>query len=182
MGARRVLSSCLLHASHGQTWRPRASTNQSLPSRLSQSLVCVFLSLEQARSHLCHGGSACSFVLFAPRISRTNVAPSSKHEPVFTMSVESKCCVFFFLTPEQSRSHLCHVRSVCSSHLLYSTNLADKRGALEQARPSLHHVGSVKVFCETSGVSWQLARFWKLASETSPIYELYQFIVRSDIA
>ena len=41
--ARRVLPSCLLYASRGQTWRPRASTNQSLPCRLSQSVVSVFI-------------------------------------------------------------------------------------------------------------------------------------------
>ena len=33
------LSSCFLHASRGQTWRPRASTTQSLPCRFSQSLL-----------------------------------------------------------------------------------------------------------------------------------------------
>ena len=38
------LRSCLLHASRGQAWRPRARTNQSLPSGFSQSLVCVSLS------------------------------------------------------------------------------------------------------------------------------------------
>ena len=38
-----LLPSCLLHASRGQAWRPRARTNQSLPSGFSQSLVCVFL-------------------------------------------------------------------------------------------------------------------------------------------
>ena len=42
MWARRVLPCCFLHESRGQTWIPRASTNQSLPCRLSQSLVCVF--------------------------------------------------------------------------------------------------------------------------------------------
>ena len=36
MWSRRVLPSCLLHESRGQTWRPRASTNQSLPCRLVQ--------------------------------------------------------------------------------------------------------------------------------------------------
>ena len=38
-----LLPSCVLHASRGQAWRPRARTNQSLPSGLGQSLVCVFL-------------------------------------------------------------------------------------------------------------------------------------------
>ena len=57
--------------------------------------VCFFFEPRATRSHLCHVGSACSSILFAPRISRTNVAPSSKHEPVFTLSVQSKCCVCF---------------------------------------------------------------------------------------
>ena len=35
-----LLPSCLLHASRGQAWRPRARTSQSLPSGFSQSLVC----------------------------------------------------------------------------------------------------------------------------------------------
>ena len=43
MWARRVLPSCLLHESSEQTWHPRASTNQSLPCRFSQSVVSVFL-------------------------------------------------------------------------------------------------------------------------------------------
>ena len=32
-------------------------------------------------------------MLFAPRISQTDVAPSSKHDPVFAMSVQSKSSV-----------------------------------------------------------------------------------------
>ena len=83
--------------------------------------------------------------MFALRISRTNVAPSSKHEPVLSMSIQSKSCVCFFLSLERVRSHLCHVGSVCSSHLVCSTHLEDKRGALEQERTSPFHVGSVKV-------------------------------------
>ena len=53
----------------------------------------------------------------------------------------------FFLSLERARSHLCHVGSVCSSHLACSTHLEDKRGALEQERTSPFHVGSVKVLC-----------------------------------
>ena len=34
---------------------------------------------------------------------------------------------------EQARSNLCHVGSVCSSHLGGTTHLVDKRGTLEQA-------------------------------------------------
>ena len=90
---RVFLPSCLLQESRGQTWRPRARTNQSVPSRFSQSLVC------------------------------------------------------FFFKPRATRSHLYHVGSVCSSHLVCSTYLDEKRGALEQERPTLCHVGSVKVLC-----------------------------------
>ena len=87
-------------------------------------------------------------ILFAPRISWTSVAPPSKNEPVLSMSVQSKSCVcVFFLSLERVRSHLCHVCSVCSSHLVCSTHLEDKRGALEQERTSPFHVGSVKVLC-----------------------------------
>ena len=119
-------------------------------------------------------------ILFAPRISRTNVDPSSKNKPVFTISVDSKCC-FFFLSLEQARSHLCHVGSVCSSHLVCSTHLADKRGSLEQARTSLYHLVCVKVLCETGGVSWQLPRFWKLASDESlgEMLKICSFVVGS---
>ena len=89
------------------------------------------------------------------------MAPSSKHEPVFTMLGAVIVLCLFLLTPEQARSHLCHVLSVCSSHLVCATYLADKRRALEQARTSLYHVS------ETGGVCWQLARFWKLAGDKS---------------
>ena len=76
-------------------------------------VLCVcFFKPRATRSHLCHVSSACSSILFAPRISRTNVDPSSKHEPVFTMLGSVKVLCLFFLTPEQARSHLCHVRPV----------------------------------------------------------------------
>ena len=121
-----------------------------------------------------------------PRISWTNVAPSSKHDPICPMSFQSKSSVCFTIPfvpcrlsvfiPSRwyhasrgqtwhprasttqsvpclfsqsllcvSRSHLCHVGSVCSSHLGGTTHLVDKRGALEQARPNVCHVFSVKV-------------------------------------
>ena len=86
-------------------------------------------------------------ILFAPRISRTNVAPSSKHEPVFTMLGSVIVLCLFFLTLGQARSHLCHVLSLCSSHLVCATHLVDKRGPLEQARPNLCHVFSVSLLC-----------------------------------
>ena len=55
-------------------------------------------------------------------------------------------CVFL-LTLEQARSHLCHVSSVCSSHLSGTTHLVDKRGTLEQARPTFCYLRLVKVLC-----------------------------------
>ena len=86
-------------------------------------------------------------ILFAPRIWRTSGAPSSKNEPVLSLSIQSKSCVCVFLSLERARSHLCHVGSVCSSHLVCSTHLEDKRGALEQERTSPFLVDSVKVLC-----------------------------------
>ena len=162
-----LLPSCLLHPSRGQAWRPRARTNQSLPSGFSQSLVCVFL---KPRASTIPSVS-CRFTVLLPscwlHASRgQNVASSSKHDPICAMSVGlvKVLCVFFF-SLVQTRSHQCHVGTVCSSHLVCSTHLVDKRGAAEQERTSPFHVGSVKVFCETGWVSWQLARFWKLASD-----------------
>ena len=70
----------------------------------------------------------------------------------------------FFLTPEQARSHLCHVRSVCSSHLVCATHLADKRGALEQARPNLRHVGSV---CSSHLGGTTLGQTWHPRASTT---------------
>ena len=89
-----LLPSCLLHASRGQAWRPRARTNQSLPSGFSQSLVCVSFSPRASKIL----SVPCSFSVFLPscllHASRgQNVDPSSKHDPVFTMSVQSKSSV-----------------------------------------------------------------------------------------
>ena len=133
----------------------------------SKSCVCFFLGLEQARSHLCHVGSVCSshLVCSTHHADKRGALEQARTSLYDVYSVIVLC--LFFLTLGHARSHLCHVRSVCSSHLVCSTHLADKRGALEQARTSLYHVGSVKVFCEAGGVSWQLARFWKLASDKS---------------
>ena len=60
--ARRVLPSCLLYASRGQTWRPRASTNQSFPCRFSQSLVCVFFKPRESKIP----SVPCRFSVFLP--------------------------------------------------------------------------------------------------------------------
>ena len=90
------LPSCLLHASRGHTYILRASTNQSLPCRLSQSVVSVFLNPWASKIP----SVPCSSSVFLPSCllrtsSQTNLDPSSKHEPVVTMSAESKCCVCF---------------------------------------------------------------------------------------
>ena len=123
------------HASRGQTWHPRASATQSLPSLFRQSLLCV------SRSNLCHVGSVCSSHLVDKRGILEQARPNLCH--VFSVKV---LCVFL-LTLEQARSHLCHVGSVCSSHLGGTTHLVDKRGALEQAWPTFFYLRLVKVLC-----------------------------------
>ena len=146
-----------------------SSKNEPVFTMLGSVIVlCLFfLTLGHARSHLCHVRSVCFFhlVCFTHLVDKRGALEQERTSLYHLVSVKVLCV--FFLTPEQARSHLCHVGSVCSFHLVSSTHLADKRGPLEQARPSLYHVGSVKVFCETGGVSWQLARFWKLASDKS---------------
>ena len=53
-----------------------------------------------------------------------NVPSSSKNDPICAMSVGSvKVLCVFFLSLVQTRSHLCHIGSVCSSHLVCSTHL-----------------------------------------------------------
>ena len=79
-------------------------------------------------------------ISFTLRISWTSVAPSSMNEAVFTISVESKSCVCFFKPRASTIPSLpwglgVFFRLVCSTHL------TDKRGALEQARTSLYHLG-----------------------------------------
>ena len=134
----------------------------------SVKVLCVFLStLEQARIHLCPVGSMCSshLVCFTHLVDKRG-ALEQERTSLYHLGLVKVLCVFL-LALEQARSRLCHVLSACSSHLVCFTHLADKRGSLEQAQTSLYNVGSVKVFCEAGGVSWQLARFWKLASDKS---------------
>ena len=84
----------------------------------------------------------------ASRASRSN----SKGEKPCTFFLEkartdlSPACSVKVRHLEKARSNLCHLGSACSSHLVDPTHLVDKRGAHEQARPTLRHVGSVKVF------------------------------------
>ena len=87
-------------------------------------------------------------ILFAPRISWTKRGVLEQERiSLYHLGLVKVLCVCVFLKPRATRSHLCHVGSVCSSHLVCSTYLEDKRGALEQERPTLCHVGSVKVLC-----------------------------------
>ena len=129
------------HASRGQTWHPRASTTQSVPCLFSQSFLCV------SRSHLCHVGSVCSSYLGGTThlVDKRGALEQARPNVCHVFSV--KVLRVFLLTLEQAQSHLCHVGSVCSCHLGGTTHLVDKRGTLEQARPNLSHVFSVKVFC-----------------------------------
>ena len=146
-----------------------SSKNEPVFTMLGSVIVlCLFfLTLGQARSRLCHIRSVCSSHL----VCSTHLADKRGALEQARTSLDDVCSVIvlclFFLTLGHARSHLCHVRSVCFFHLVCFTHLVDKRGALEQERTSLYHVGSVKVFCETDGISWQLARFWKLASDKS---------------
>ena len=135
-----LLSSCLLHASSGQSV---ASSSKHDPicamSVVSAKILCVFfLRLVQTRSHhLCHVGSVYSSHFVAKR----GAPEQERTSPFHIGSVILFCVCVFFLSLERARAHLCHVRSVCSSHLVCSTHLEDKRGALEQERTSLYHVG-----------------------------------------
>ena len=87
-------------------FKSRASKITSVSCRLSQSAVSVFfLPLGKQDRACAMSAHRAPLILLAPRISRTNVDPSSKHGPVCAMSVASKWCVFFFVTLEQGRSH-----------------------------------------------------------------------------
>ena len=81
-------------------------------------------------------------ILFALRISWTIVELWSKHDPICAMSVGLvKVLCVFFLSLVQTRSHLCHVGSVYSSHLVA------KRGASSKNESVFTMLGSVIVFC-----------------------------------
>ena len=92
---------CSTHLTE-KTWIPPESTNQSLSCRLRQSDVSGFFLPLGKQDRVCAmSAQRVPPILLAPRISRTNVDPSSKHGHVCAMSVASKCCVFFFVTLEQ---------------------------------------------------------------------------------
>ena len=102
--------------------KPRANTIPSVP--------CCFCFNVLLSSCLLH--ASC----------RQNVASSSKHDPICAMSVGSvKVLCVFFLSLVQTRSHLCHVGSVYSSHLVA------KRGASSKNESVFTMLGSVIVFC-----------------------------------
>ena len=123
-----LFPSPLLHASRGQAWSPRARTKQSLPSRFSQSPVCVFQTRQSLPSRFSQS-LVCFFLsleqhdpisaMWARRVlppcllhasRRQNMASSSKHDPICATSVGSvKVLCVFFLSVERARSHLCQV-------------------------------------------------------------------------
>ena len=105
------------------------------------------LTFEQARSHLCHVGSVCSSHLGGTTHLVDKRGTLEQAWPTFSHLRLVKVLCVFLLTFEQARSHLRQFGSVCSSHLGGTTHLVDKRGTLEQARPNVCHVFSVKVFC-----------------------------------
>ena len=119
-----------------------SSKNEPVFTMLGSVIVlCLFfLTLGHARSHLCHVRSVCFFhlVCFTHLVDKRGALEQERTSLYHLVSVKVLCV--FFLSLEQTRSNLCHVRSVCSSHLVCSTHLVDKRGALEQARTSLYHV------------------------------------------
>ena len=129
----------------------RGALEQAWPTFFHLRLVkvlCVFLlTLEQARCHLRHVGSVCSSYLGGTtHVVDKRGALEQAWPTFFHLRLVKVLCVFL-LTLEQARSHLRHVGSVCSSYLGGTTHVVDKRGALEQARPNVCHVFSVKVLC-----------------------------------
>ena len=116
-------------------FKPRASKMTSVSCRLRQSVVSIFFNpwASKIASVSCRLLPSC--LLYASH--RKNVDPSRKHEPVFTISVESKWCVFFFFTPRASKIPSVSCRS--------SQNAVSFFLSLEQARSRLCHVGLVKM-------------------------------------
>ena len=129
----------------------RGTLEQAWPTFFYLRLVkvlCVFLlTLEQARSNLCQFGSVCSSHVGGTTHLVDKRGTLEQAWPTFFHLRLVKVLCVFLLTLEQARPHLCHVGSVCSSHLGGTTHLVDKRGTLEQAWPNLCHVFSVKVLC-----------------------------------
>ena len=120
-------------------FKPRASKMTSVSCRLRQSVVSFFFNpwASKIASVSCRLLPSC--LLYASH--RKNVDPSRKHEPVFTISVESKWRVcFFFFTPRASKipSVSCRLsQNVVSVFFL----------SLVQAGSLLCHDGRVKMLC-----------------------------------
>ena len=129
------------HASRGQTWHPRASMAHFFPSTFSQSVVCVSLN-PRASTIPC---APIRLSVFIPCRWYHDFRGQTWHPLAST--TQSVSCLFSQSLLCVSRSHLCHVGSVCSSHLGGTTHLVDKRGALEQAWPTFCHLRLVKVSC-----------------------------------
>ena len=115
------------HASRGQTWSPRASMAHFFPSTFSQSVV--YVSLNPRTSTI--PSVSCRLSVFIP-CRWYHASRGQTWNPRASMA-QSLPCLFSQSLLCVSRSHLCHVGSVCSSHLGGTTHLVDKRGALEQA-------------------------------------------------
>ena len=114
----------------------------------SVKVLSVFLlTLKEARSNLCHVGSLCSSHLGGTTHLVDKRGTLEQARSTFCHLRLVKVLCVFLLTLEQARSHLCHVSSVCSSHLGGTTHLVDKRGTLEQARPTFCYLRLVKVLC-----------------------------------
>ena len=138
-----LYSSHLVCSTHLEDKRGALEQERTSPFHVdSVKVLCVFfLSLERARSHLCHVGSVCSsHLVCSTHLEDKRGAPEQERTSPFHVGSVKVLCVFLS-TLEQARIHLCPVGSMCSSHLVCLTHLVDKRGALEQARTSLYHVG-----------------------------------------
>ena len=124
----------------------RGALEQARPNLCHLRLVkvfCVFLLTSQpARSNLCHVGSVCSSHLGGTThlVDKRGALEQARPNLCDVFSVKVLCVIL--LTLEQARSHLCHVGSMCSSHLGGTTHLVDKRGTLEQARLTFYFLPS----------------------------------------
>ena len=147
-----LLLSCLLQkchpVSHAAPFKRNTPTPLSFLSLSPRQTGVVEKKTDGGRSHLCQVVSVCSshLVCSTHLVDKTWRPRASTIPSVCYVGSVNVLCVFF-LSLVQTRSHLCHVVSRCSSHLVCSTHLVDKRGALEQERISLYHLGLVKVLC-----------------------------------
>ena len=122
-----------VYSSHFVAKRGALEQERTSPFHVgSVKVLCVFLStLEQARIHLCPVGSMCfsHLVCFTHLVDKRGSLEQAR-TGLYHLGLVKVLCVFL-LALEQARSRLCHVLSACSSHLVCSTHLADKRGSFE---------------------------------------------------